>query len=214
MIRLDLHTHSVASPDGGLHTHHYRRALEAGELDAIAVTDHNRIDFATELQAELGPRIIVGEEISTPAGELIGLFLQAPIPAGLTPSEVVNLIHQQGGLVYVPHPFETVRSGLSAEALDAIAGQVDIIETWNGRTMQNRGQAATTWAEAHAVVGAASSDAHGPRGWGNTYSQLADLPTRHNLITLLQGASLQTGSVGLAGRLYPKLHRLRKLGLH
>src|SRR5882757_5862760 len=99
MIKIDLHTHSVASPDGSLTAVHYQRAL--GRLDVIAVTDHNRIDFAQKLQTELGERIIVGEEITTLEGEIVGLYLQTLIPAGLSVVETVRQIHAQGALVYI-----------------------------------------------------------------------------------------------------------------
>jgi predicted metal-dependent phosphoesterase TrpH len=212
MVKVDLHTHSYASPDGSLKATDYERMLSTGKLDCIAVTDHNHIAAAQELQQRFGERIIVGEEISTLEGELIGLYLGELVPAGMSALDTAVAIHNQGGLVYVPHPFETVRSGLGQDDLSAIAGHVDIIETCNGRTMQNRGEAALGWAEQHAVPGAASSDAHGPRGWGNTYSELDELPSRAALLTLLRSARHHTGSAGLIGRLYPKLNRLRKLG--
>jgi predicted metal-dependent phosphoesterase TrpH len=211
VTKVDLHTHSYASPDGGLRLADYARALSTGALDCIAVTDHNRIDAALELQQQLGERIIVGEEISTVEGELIGLYLREAIPKGLSALDAALAIHEQGGLVYVPHPFETVRHGLSHDTLSIIAGHVDIIETCNGRTLQDRGTAAEQWATQHAVPAAASSDAHGPRGWGNTYSLLAELPSRATLLTLLRTASYSSSSTGLIGRLYPKLNRLRKL---
>jgi Predicted metal-dependent phosphoesterases (PHP family) len=74
MYKVDLHTHSIASPDGSLNEDNYRKMLETGRLDCIAVTDHNTIAFAKELHANLGDRIIVGEEITTLDGEIIGLF--------------------------------------------------------------------------------------------------------------------------------------------
>jgi hypothetical protein len=197
--------------DGGLKAADYERLLRSGTLDSVAVTDHNRIDFALELQLQLGERIIVGEEVSTLQGELIGLYLREAIPAGLSAAEAAQAIHDQGGLVYIPHPFETVRHGLNSENLQSIAGHVDIIETCNGRTMQDRGASAAEWAKQHAVPAAASSDAHGPHGWGNTYSVLSELPSRATLLTLLQTASYGTGSTGFVGRLYPKLNRIRKL---
>ena len=208
MIKIDLHTHSVASPDGSLTAVHYQRAL--GRLDVIAVTDHNRIDFAQKLQTELGERIIVGEEITTLEGEIVGLYLQTSIPAGLSAVETVRQIHAQGALVYIPHPFETVRKGLSRRVLDTIAKQVDIVEVHNGRAIfQNRSQEAAKWAEQHHIARAASSDTHGWHGWGKTYSQVAKIPTPETLPLLLAKASFATGKVGIRGILYPKFNRLR-----
>ena len=108
MFRIDLHTHSLGSPDGAITTNQYRKVLLSGRLDYIAITDHDDTNFAKSVKkalgAELSDRIIVGQEITTKAGELIGLFLTQTVPAGLTLRETAKAIHQQGGLVYVPHP--------------------------------------------------------------------------------------------------------------
>lgn len=210
MCKLDLHTHSVASPDGGLRAADYYHMLEQEGLACIAITDHNTITFAQELQAELGERIIVGEEIMTTAGEIIGLYLKKAVPAGLSLAETVRRITQQDGLVYVPHPFETRRHGLSAEALAGIVGDIAIVEIRNGRAVfQNRSKAAYAWAAEHDLPGAASSDAHGRHGWGKTYSVVAEPPTRDTLVSLLRNARYYSGSPGVRGVLYPKFHRLR-----
>jgi predicted metal-dependent phosphoesterase TrpH len=211
MYTVDLHTHSTGSPDGGLTAKHYRAMLEQGGLDYIAVTDHDRIDEAQKLQAELGDHIIVGEEITTSEGEIIGLYLSQPVEAGLSLKQTVRAIHRQNGLVYVPHPFETVRKGLSFDALRAIAGVVDIVEIRNGRAVfQNQSEDALHWAAMHGVPGAASSDAHGPRGWGKTCSRLDEAPTRETLARLLERATYATDTVGFRGLLYPKFNKIRK----
>lgn len=210
MYNIDLHTHSRRSPDGSLTFQDYKHMLESGPLGAIAITDHNQIDFAEAAQAKLGEYIIVGEEVTTRDGEIIGLFLREVVPAGLSAAETVKRIKAQGGLVYIPHPFETMRKGITALALDGIANDVDIIETYNGRTLQNRGSEAADWAIAHNKPGAASSDVHGLHGWGRTYSTLAEPPTRENLVHLLRSATYSTKPVSLLGRLYPKLNRLRR----
>lgn len=212
MFKIDLHTHSVASPDGSLATEHYRRALERGRLDCVAVTDHNTISFALELQKELGKsRVIIGEEITTSEGEIIGLYLKKVVPAGLTPAETVENIHRQGGLVYVPHPFETVRKGITMETLEEICSDVDIIEIRNGRAMfQNFAASAAAWAIAHDIPGAASSDAHGYAGWCRTYSVVTKMPTQRTLVSLLAHANHVAAFPGIWGMLYPKFNRLRK----
>jgi predicted metal-dependent phosphoesterase TrpH len=215
--KIDLHTHSYGSSDGALKLRDYRYFLQNELLDYIAITDHGRIDTATKLQhelGELGSHIIIGEEIMTTAGELIGLYLHEPVPHGLTPTETVQAIHAQGGLVYLPHPFETVRSGFQAAALTSIAADIDIVETRNGRAVfQNRGPQARHWAGEHALPGAASSDAHGRFGWGYTYSIIDTVPTVRNLAQLLHSAEYSTRTVGL-GIVYPKLNRLRKALTH
>lgn len=210
MPRIDLHTHSVASPDGALTVHDYTTMLASGKLNYIAVTDHDRIDFATRLRAELGPQIIVGQEVTTRDGEIIGLYLHRKIRAGLSARETAERIRAQGGVVYVPHPFETVRKGVTEHTLSSIADLVDIIETHNGRALQNRGRRAAQWAHEQNTAQAASSDAHGRTGWGKTCSIIDQPPSATNLAKLLQAGQHDTRSVGVIGRLYPKLNRLRR----
>lgn len=212
MYKVDLHTHSVASRDGSLTLAHYRRMLESHRLDYIAITDHNTISFALKAQKALGNSIIVGEEVTTAEGEVIGLFLTDSVPAGLSLAEAVTRIKAQGGLVYVPHPFERVRSGVSAAALEAIASSVDIVETHNGRAVfENRGKLADAWATTRKLCGAASSDSHGWYGWGRTYSIIDHVPSKATLMQSLHAARYAVGFPGF-GMFYPKLNRVRKAG--
>jgi len=214
-IKVDFHTHSQISPDGALRPFDYRRALERRELDCIAVTDHNDITMAKQLNEAFGERIIIGEEITTAEGEIIGLFLQQVVKPYMSSVETVKAIHDQGGLVYIPHPFETVRSGVTPDTLESIADQVDIIEVHNGRAIfQDKSKSALEWAAKHSIVGAASSDAHGPAGWGKTYTIIADIPTRDTLIELLKKATFRRGFPGVRGISYPKYNRFRKKFSH
>lgn len=211
MHKIDLHTHSTASPDGGITPAQYSHALSAGLLDMIAVTDHNRIDMAEQLRAELGDRIIVGEEIMTTGGEIIGLYLTKVIRPGLSPLETIKQIKEQGGIVYVPHPFESVRHGLHPAIMEEVVDYLDIIEVCNGRAFwQNRSSQAVIWAKLNHLVGAASSDAHGIRGLGKTYTQVKTMPSQDDLQHILLHGVPVTDRPGLRSLLYPKYHRLRK----
>lgn len=216
--KIDLHTHSVASPDGALTEADYRHMLETERLDYIAVTDHNTTDFALELKKNLtavspalGRRIIVGEEIRTAKGEIIGLYLKETVPMMMSPEETIKAIRQQGGLVCIPHPFENVRRGMQAASLEPIAKKVDMIEVHNGRAVfQNKSKAAYAWAERHRVAGVANSDCHATPGWGRTYTIVAGTPTRANLMQLLQTAGFRVGFPGVKAVLYPKFNRFKK----
>lgn len=211
MYKVDLHTHSSASPDGGISSEQYAHALSTGMLDLIAITDHNRIDYAQVVQQELGDKIIVGEEIMTTAGEIVGLYLSTVIQPGLSPEETIRQIKAQNGLVYIPHPFETVRKGLHPQILDQLSDHIDIIEVCNGRAfLQNRGAQAVVWARLNKVARAASSDAHGLRGLGKTYTGFSQLPTQLTLVQDLISATPMTNRPSLRALLYPKYHRLRK----
>lgn len=213
MVRVDFHTHSVASPDGGVTAEQYKKALESEMLDYIAVTDHNTIDFAVALYQELGDKIIIGEEIMSSAGEIIGLYLTERVRPGLTPLETIEAIKNQGGIVYIPHPFETFRKGIHPGVLDELTDHIDIIEVCNGRALlQNRGPQAVVWAHLNHKMGAAASDAHGFYGLGHTYTELQDPPTKDTLLSLLSRATRHTSPPSIRSLLYPKYHRLmRKL---
>jgi predicted metal-dependent phosphoesterase TrpH len=215
MYKIDLHTHSCASPDGALKAKHYRDLLGRGVLDYIAVTDHDSISNAQKLREDIGDRIIIGEEISTIDGEIIGLFLSKVIHPGLSLLQSIKEIHDQDGIVYVPHPFETVRKGLSLDSLNEVAKLVDIIEVYNGRAIfQNHSSKSIEWSKINAIPGAASSDAHGVHGWGRTFSIISKQPNNSNLGELLKNAEYKTKKVGVRGVLYPKYNRLRKRYKH
>lgn len=211
MYKVDLHTHSMASPDGGITAEQYEKVLATGVLDMVAVTDHNRIDFALDLKRLLGDKIIVGEEIMTSGGEIIGLFLTEMIEPGLTPHETVTQIKKQGGLVYIPHPFETVRHGIHPQTLEELNDHVDVVEVVNGRAfLQNKAEQAAIWAKMNSKIGAASSDAHGARGLGRTYTSLRSQPSKETILKELQTSTPYTKRPTLRALLYPKYHKIKK----
>ena len=211
MYKIDFHTHSVASHDGGISAQQYDRALSEGLLDYIAITDHNTADFALSMHELYGEKIIAGEEIMTTQGEIIGLYLNSTIPAGLNAYDTIKLIKDQGGLVYIPHPFETFRKGIDPESLEQIADFIDIIEVCNGRAfLQDRSSQAVVWSRLNNVVGGAGSDAHGYKGLGRTYTNLPEAPNKNNLLSLLDKSVVMTKNPKLRALLYPKYHKIRK----
>jgi predicted metal-dependent phosphoesterase TrpH len=210
-VKVDLHSHSIASPDGGITPQQYHEILRQNVLDCVAITDHNRVDLAIALHKELGDSVIVGEEITTSGGEIIGLYLTKAIPPNRSPLSTVQAIKAQGGIVYIPHPFETIRHGITKSTLDEIIDHVDIIEAHNGRAFfQNKGPEAAAWATLHHRVRASSSDAHGLKGLGSSYTELEELPNKDTLMALMEKARLTTKSPPLHTLLYPKFYRLSK----
>ncbi len=138
-IRLDLHVHTDASPDSLLTPTALLRACRERGLDGIAVTDHNRLDGALKV-ARLAPAdllVIVGEEVRTVQGELLGFFLREQLPPGQDALETARAIRAQGGLIGVPHPCDSFRRVLPSEALNALlqAGLLDFVEGRNGRVL-------------------------------------------------------------------------------
>ena len=162
------------------------------------------------LQERFGEKIIVGEEISTVEGDLIGLFLKETIPSNLTTLQVVKEVHAQGGLVYIPHPFETLRKGLQQEVLETIREEIDIVEVYNGRALF-RGKPFLTeaFAKKYQYPEAASSDAHCYSGMGRSYSVVTQIPTQKNLKKLLQDASLHKKNAPIITLLCPLINKVK-----
>jgi predicted metal-dependent phosphoesterase TrpH len=167
----DFHIHTRFSRDSLLSEDKFIRvALQRG-LTHVAVTNHNNVEGAIAVRdraAELGVdgqlTVILGEEVSTSDGEVVGLFLQRTIPPGLTADQTADEIHAQGGLVSVPHPFDPFRaSHLRLAPLEglAAAGKIDMIEVFNSRvTFSRHNEQAAEFAALHAIPGIASSDSH------------------------------------------------------
>ena len=167
VVLADLHMHTRHSHDSATDVEALlHRAVELG-LGAIAVTDHNTIAGGVEAQAlaaelELPLTVIVGSEVKTESqGEVIGLFLREEVPRGLSFAETVERIHAQGGLVYVPHPFDRMHSIPSQETLRRHLDDIDIFETCNGRLyFEADNDEAERFAQRYGLPAGAGSDAH------------------------------------------------------
>ncbi len=208
--KVDLHTHSIISPDGGIRAEQYEKLLEQGVLDCIAITDHNETRFARVLQEKFEEKIIVGEEITTTDGEMIGLFLEKVIPSGLTAKQTAAAIHEQGGLVLIPHPFEIFRKGIQRSVLEKIAEEIDIMEVFNGRgRFRGKSTEAESFANEFHLTKAASSDAHGYKGIGKTFSVVNKIPDRNSLKQLLQEGTVEKGYAPLWTFLYPSMNKIK-----
>ncbi len=162
MLRADLHCHTCYSPDSTSALKDIVRQCRKVGVDCLAVTDHNCLRGALELR-EMAPFLVIpGEEIKSSEGEIIGLFLKEEVRPGLSPQETAGRIKEQGGLVYIPHPFSWRASGLKTEALESILPSVDIVEVFNARNNIFRGanRKAEAFAREHSLPMAAGSDAH------------------------------------------------------
>jgi predicted metal-dependent phosphoesterase TrpH len=172
-----MHSHTMWSGDSTTTPDEIEQALVESGLDVLFITDHNEIKGAVELAGRLPCRVIVGEELRTHAGEIIGLFLNERIPTGVPPTEAAGLIRAQGGLVYIPHPFDPMRRNLAESALDELVGErlVDAIEVRNAKTsLESLNLRASAFAAAHGLPGGAGSDAHVPAALGAAYVEMPD----------------------------------------
>lgn len=209
--KLDLHIHSILSSDGGIDKKDLDFIFENKILDYIAITDHNEIEFAQTMQEYFPGRIIVGEEIKTSQGEIVGLYLKERIEKGMTIAQTLKAIKAQGGLSYIPHPFSERRHGIGPLLLDVFHDMVDFIESYNGRAILGlSNKKAIQFAAEKKLVHATNSDAHSKRGIGKVYNVISEVPTKENLISLLKNAKHITGRAPLAEYLSPTLNRLSK----
>jgi len=176
-VRVDMHSHTMWSGDSTTTPDEVEEAVVASGLDVLCITDHNAIRGATELAERLPCRVIVGEELRTHAGEIIGLFLGERIPMGVAPTEAARIIRQQGGVVYVPHPFDPMRRNMAERALYELAeaGLLDAVEVLNAKTsLRSLNERAAQFAAEFGLAAGAGSDAHVPNALGAAYVEMPD----------------------------------------
>lgn len=176
-VRVDMHSHTMFSGDSTTTPDEIEAAAVAAGLDVLCVTDHNAVRGATDLAGHLPCRVIVGEELRTHAGELIGLFLTGRIAAGTPPVEAAQAIRAQGGIVYVPHPFDPMRRNLAEPALYELAraGLLDAVEVLNAKTsLRSLNERAAVFADEFGLPHGAGSDAHVPLALGAAYVEMPD----------------------------------------
>src|SRR5437588_2515581 len=197
LIDVDLHMHTDHSPDCATPVEVLLATARGQGLGAIAVTDHNEISgaLAARSQAhEAGVKVIVGEEVKTAdQGEVIGLFLDEKIPRGLSLEETVAEIKRQGGLVYVPHPFDRMHSVPDYEHLLTILDDLDAIEIFNPRVAIGafNDEAARFAAKFRIVVGGVSYS-HVAQGLGSVRIRMRDFNGPQEFMQSLADASIAT----------------------
>lgn len=190
-VRADLHLHTMWSGDSTTTPDELRCAANETALDVVAITDHNAIDGARRMSDDLACRVVPGEEIRTQLGELIGLFLHERIPGGLAPREVARRIRDQGGVVYVPHPFDPMRARLPEPVLEELAaeGLLDVVEIRNAKTsLEHLNSRAAAFADRHSLLHGAGSDAHVPAAVGAAVVELPDFHDGPGLLDALASA--------------------------
>ncbi len=195
-VFVDFHIHTRFSRDSILPEERFiRTAIERG-LTHVAVTNHNNVEGAIAVRdkvRELGLEdkltVILGEEVSTADGEVVGIFLTATIPRGLSAKETADEIHRQGGLVSIPHPFDPFRGSHIREGpLRNLAdtGKIDMIEVFNCRVaLQRHNLEAAEFAHRHGIPGVAASDSHSRFEVAMAFNALPAFETAEQLKALL-----------------------------
>ena len=211
-LRVDMHCHTRASKDSLNPYEGIVPALDRAGIDRVVITDHDRIEGALRLHAEAPDRVIVGEEVRTREGpDLIGIFLTELIPKYTPLRETAERIRAQGGVVYVPHPFDTRRRG-GGPLLDGIADLVDVVEAHNARTFKpevnRQGEA---WARERGKLLGAGSDAHTLAEIGTAHVLLpAFEPNRDSFLAALASGEIVAGTSPFSVTLWSTYATLRK----
>jgi predicted metal-dependent phosphoesterase TrpH len=169
-----------------------RRCRQLG-LSPVFLTDHEGIAGAQSL-IEAGQIAVIGQEILTTEGELIGLFLKVPVPSRLSPEQAVGAIKNQGGLVYLEHPYDTSRRNLREEAIERIARQIDIVEVVNGRSQPELNRRAQELRSTLGVAAGAGSDAHTLSEIGSVFVEMEAFDGPQDFLKKLRRSKVVTHS--------------------
>ncbi|WP_240843011.1 PHP domain-containing protein [Acidaminobacter sp. JC074] len=221
-MKFDLHSHSSYSYDG--YTTYNEYLNYDGNIDVLAITDHNNFDFHYRYQKSndgkayrVGKLIIIpGEEIMTcDAGEIVGLFLKESISSGLTLKNTILQIKSQGGIVYIPHPFDLYRrkSRPNIKAVKKFINEVDIIEIENGKYLTRfESLIARRFATSNKKMCGAGSDAHKISEVGQVFLEMKyneEVITKDDLIKLLEHKySVHTKKKSIILRVIKKLKKM------
>jgi len=187
MLKADFHIHTEYSMDCDMSLDLViERCLEKG-INCIAIADHGTTEGALKMQSQAPFKVVVAEEILTPNGEIMGMFLKETIPSGQSVEKTISEIKAQDGLVCIPHPFDNLRpSALGGKIVSEIVAHIDIIEVFNARIILKRHTTqAENFARKHNIPGSAGSDAHTPQEIGNAYIEIPDFNSKEEFLQSL-----------------------------
>jgi predicted metal-dependent phosphoesterase TrpH len=193
-VLCDLHLHTEHSFDCAVPVVELLDYAEAQGLGAIAVTDHNVFSGAQEA-VELARRrrlvVIPGEEVKTRTGEVIGLFLQEEIRRGMTMEETIAAIRDQGGVVYLPHPFDRLHTIPDASTLHRLLAEIDVFEAYNARLLfEGMNDEALRFARKYNLTMGAGSDAHVLQGVGTGLVRMRAFESPEEFLISLRTAEI------------------------
>lgn len=196
-LRADFHSHSHYSKDSLLNPQTFINRCVARGVTCIAVTDHNEIEGAfvirkLALDTNAPLKVLIGEEVKTSEGEIIGLFLHEKIARDMSPEDTVKAIHEQGGLAVIPHPYDIFRrSVLTDEAIERVKHDVDAIEGFNCRNILARhDEKARELASEVQKPFTLGTDSHSPWELGGAQLEVDDFDTPGDLLRVLPGGRI------------------------
>ena len=192
MLKADLHIHTKYSMDCTTPLEKIVARCSKLGINCIAIADHGTIEGALRMQ-EIAPfPVIIAEEVLTPDGEIMGVFLKEGIPSGSSVRDTIARIKEQGALVCLPHPFDTLRRlRLSEPELDELAADIDIVETFNARSpFDGPTLKAQAFADRHGLAKCAGSDAHSPVEIGRAYVEMPEFEDKDGYLQALRAGTI------------------------
>jgi len=192
LLKGDFHIHTRYSMDCHNELEEIIARCQELGINCIAIADHDATEGALKMR-EMAPfKVIIAEEVLTPSGEVMGLFLKEHIASGLSIERAMDAIHAQGGLVSIPHPFDPLRGlRLNEDGWERIIGNVDILEVFNARCPFGRpATRARAYAREHGLPGIAGSDAHSIGEIGNAIVEFSDFNTPQEFLESLKKAKI------------------------
>lgn len=185
---MDSHVHTKYSGHSILKPEDVARAIRKKKLDAVAITDHDTIAGALEVSKLV--KTVVGEEITCEEGDLIGLFISEEVRGGPA-LEVMDRIREQGGIVVVPHPFDSMRSEAIMD--ERICMMADAIEVFNARVLRQKDNArALAFSRKHNILGCVGSDAHTSIEIGRCWMDVQSIDDAQSYLKSLHTADVHT----------------------
>lgn len=193
-VTVEFHCHTCYSSDSLVKVEQLIETCRAKGIDRVAITDHNRLAGALVAKIMAPEMVIVGEEIETTDGELLGYFMSEEIPAGLSPLEVIRRLKDQGAFISVSHPFDALRSARwTMQKLETLAEHLDGMEVFNSRCIRARyNTRAAEFAQRFNLAGMTGSDAHSLIELGRSTVVLPMFEGAEELRQALKSAQLNT----------------------
>lgn len=195
-LRTLIHLHTDYSFDSNISLERLASFSRENGIGCVAVTDHDTIEGAVRLRdmKPKGLQVIVGEEVSTRDGHLIGLFLERRIRPGMSARDTANAIREQGGLVFVPHPFvKAFGCGLGHVASE-ILDTVDAVEVCNGQNLfPNADRKAERFAQANGLIKYVGADSHMASSVAPCFQDMREFDGPSDFLAALSEARLTRG---------------------
>lgn len=215
MLKADLHIHTEYSMDCSMPLDKIIVRCQELGINCVAIADHGTIEGALEMQRLAPFKVIVAEEVLTPNGEVMGMFLKETIPNDLSVEQTIAQIKAQGGLICIPHAFDIFRpSALGEKIVEEIAGQIDVMEVFNARCPLLRSSTkALAFARKYDIAQSAGSDAHTLSEIGNAYVEMPEFNGKDDFLqALAQGKVFghRTNPLTHLSSAWEKLKNLKK----